>query len=135
MYRSRERGASQAGAWLSSVGDGGKSVDVINTFFNSLMYQPSTLIAAIIVIGALAYIGTIAISPSNIELRRLVGYLTSIALVVIGVGSFFFGASKEVLLILEKVYDFDVFRIEWMFVGLLAIIVGMLLARQSLRRM
>lgn len=94
MYRSRERGASQAGAWFSSVGDGGKSVDVINTFFNSLMYQPSTLIAAIIVIGALAYIGTIAISPSNIELRRLVGYLTSIALVVIGVGSFFFGASK-----------------------------------------
>jgi len=56
-------------------------------------------------------------------------------LVVIGAGSFVFGASKEVVLLLEKVYDVDTFRIEWMFVGLLAIIVGMLLARQSLRRM
>jgi hypothetical protein len=110
-------------------------VDVINTFFNSLMYQPSTLIVAIIVIAALAYVGTNAISPSNIALRRLVGYLASIVLVVIGVGSFFFGASKEVVLVLEKVYEFDAFRIEWMFVGLLALIVGMLLARQSLRRM
>lgn len=110
-------------------------MDVINTIFNSLMYQPSTLIGAIIVIAALAYLGTNVISPSNAELRRLVGYLASIALVVIGAGSFVFGASKEVVLLLEKVYDVDTFRIEWMFVGLLAIIVGMLLARQSLRRM
>ena len=110
-------------------------MDIINTFFNSLMYQPSTLIGAIIIIAALAYLGTNAISPSHIELRRLVGYLASIALVVIGAGSFFFGASNVVVLLLEKVYAFDPFRIEWMFVGLLAIIVAMLLARQSLRRM
>ncbi len=110
-------------------------MDIINTIFNSLMYQPSTLIIAIIIIAALAYLGTNAISPSNIELRRLVGYLASIALVVIGVGGFFFGASKEVVLLLEKVYDFAAFRIEWMVVGLLAIVVGLLLARQSLRRM
>jgi hypothetical protein len=114
---------------------GGNAMDIINTFFNSLMYQPSTLIIAIVIVAALAYLGTNVVSPSNTELRRLVGYLASIVLVVIGAGSFVFGASKEVVLLLEKVYDFDAFRIEWMFVGLLAIIVGLLLARQSLRRM
>ena len=110
-------------------------MNVINTFFNSLMYQTSTLVGAIIVIAVLTYLGTNVISPSNIVLRRLVGYLASIALVVIGAGGFFFGASKELTLVLANIYVFDTLRIEWMFVGLLAIIAGLLLARQSMRRL
>lgn len=110
-------------------------MDVINTFFNSLMYETSTLVGAIIVIAGLAYLGTNAINPANIELRRLVGYLTSIVLVVIGAAGFLFGASKELVLLLAKAYVFDTFRIEWMVVGLMAIVVGLLLAHQSLRRM
>lgn len=128
----------EPGAWGERgsfcVGDG-ETMDVINTFFNSLMYETSTLVGAIILVAALAYVGTNVISPSNIELRRLVGYLSSIALVVIGAGGFLFGASKELTLLLSKVYVFDAFRIEWMFVGALAIAVGLLLARQSLRRL
>ncbi|HZC07156.1 MAG TPA: hypothetical protein VE338_16085 [Ktedonobacterales bacterium] len=103
--------------------------------FNSLMYQNSTLITSIIIVAALAYIGTIAISPASVWLRRTVGYLTSVALLLIGVAGFYFGASKEVTLVLAHVYTFDVFRIEWIAVGALAIGVGILLAVQSLRRM
>ncbi|HEY7974357.1 MAG TPA: hypothetical protein VID72_03375 [Ktedonobacterales bacterium] len=103
--------------------------------FNSLMYQNSTLLGAIILVAALAYIGTNAISPSNVVLRRLVGYLASAALVLIGTVGFYFGASKQIMLVLAHIYTIDLFRIEWMVVGLLAIGVGLLLAHQSLRRM
>ncbi len=102
---------------------------------NALMYQSSTLIGAVILIGALAYIGANAISPSNILLRRLVGYLTAIALLLIGGYSFYFGASKEVTLFYEHIYDFDLFRLEWMLVGALALVAGLLIARQSYRSM
>lgn len=101
----------------------------------SLMYENSTLIGSIILVGALAYIGTNAISPDNIALRRLMGYLTATILVLIGAFSLYFGASKELMLIYAHVYQFDVFRLEWTFVGVVAIIAGLLLARQSLRRM
>lgn len=103
--------------------------------FNSLMFQNSTLIVSIIIIAALAYIGTIAISPSSVQLRRFVGYLSSAVLVIIGAVGFYFGASKEVTLVLAHVYVFDIFRVEWIVVGLAGIVVGMLLAFQSLRRM
>jgi hypothetical protein len=103
--------------------------------FNSLMYQNSTLIGSIILVAALAYIGTTAISPSNVTLRRLVGYLASAALILIGAGGFYFGASKQVTLILAHVYIPDFYRIEWMVVGFLALAVGLLLARQARRGM
>lgn len=103
--------------------------------FNSLMYQNSTLIGSIILVAALAYIGTNVVSASNVALRRLVGYMTSILLVLIGLSAFYFGASKQVTLILAHVYIFDIYRIEWMVVGVLALAVGLLLARQSRRSM
>ncbi len=103
--------------------------------FNSLMYQNWTLLVSIIIVAALAYIGTNVISPSNMSLRRLVGYLASLALVVIGAGGFYFGASKELTLILAHSYVFDLYRVEWIVVGALSIIVGLLLARQSFRGM
>jgi hypothetical protein len=106
-------------------------MDAIDT----LMYQNSTLLGAIILVGALAYIGSNVISPTNVALRRLVGYLVGAALLVIGGYSFYFGVSKEWALLFAHIYTFDLFRLEWMFVGLLAIIVGLLLARQSFRGM
>ncbi len=106
-------------------------MDAITT----LMYQNSTLIGSIILVGALTYIGTNAISPENVTLRRLIGYLTAGLLVVIGVFSFYFGASKELMLLFAHVYQFDIFRLEWTFVGAVAIVVGLLLASQSFRRM
>lgn len=103
--------------------------------FNSLMYQNSTLFVSIIIVAALAYIGTNVISPSNRSLRRLVGYVTGFALILIGAGGFYFGASKEVTLVLAHAYVFDLYRVEWIIVGALSIIVGLLLARQSYRGM
>lgn len=97
----------------------------------SVMYNNSTLIGAIIVIGLLAYIGTNTISPSNVRLRRLVAYLTGAALIVLGALGLYFGASKELTLLFAKIYLFDTFRIEWAGVGAAAIIAGFLLMRQA----
>lgn len=101
----------------------------------SLMYENSTLIGAIIVIAALAYIGTNGISASNPGLRRLVAYLCGLSQLVIGGFGFYFGASKELTLLYAQVYDFDLFRIEWAFVGAVAIIVGFVLFYQARTRM
>jgi uncharacterized membrane protein len=68
-------------------------------------------------------------------LRRLIGYLSGGLLVIVGVFSFYFGASKLLILLFNHIYLFDSFRIEWAFLGAIAIIVGMLLVRQSFRRM
>jgi hypothetical protein len=102
---------------------------------NSLMYQNSTLLGAIILIGGLAYVGTNVISPSNITTRRIVGYWTGTLLVLIGAYAFYFGASKEFTLVYAHIYLFDRYRLEWMFIGLLALVVGALLVRQSYRRL
>ncbi len=101
----------------------------------SLMYENTTLIGSIILVGALTYIGTNAISPENVALRRLMGYLTGALLVMIGSFGLYFGASKELMLLYAHVYQFDIFRLEWTFVGIVAIVVGFLLAGQSFRRM
>ncbi|MGH2505450.1 MAG: hypothetical protein ACRDID_23310 [Ktedonobacterales bacterium] len=99
------------------------------------MYQSSTLLETTIFVGVLAYIGTAAISPSNIALRRLVGYLAGGLMVVVGVFSFYFGAAKLLTLLFAHIYTFDAFHIEWAFLGAVAIVVGMLLVRQAFRRM
>lgn len=101
----------------------------------SLMYQSSTLLGTIIFVGALAYLGTAGISPSNVPLRRIVGYLSGGLMVVVGVFSLYFGANKLLILLYNRIYDFDIFHLEWTFLGLVAIIVGMLLVRQAFRRM
>lgn len=106
-------------------------MDTITAF----MYQGSTLLEAIILVGVLAYIGTAVISPSNFVLRRMVGYLSGGILVIIGVFSFYFGASKLLVLLFNHIYLFDSARIEWTFLGAIAIVVGLLLVRQAFRRM
>jgi hypothetical protein len=99
------------------------------------MDSDSTLIGAIILVGLLAYIGTNTISPANVRLRRLVAYLSGAALIVLGALGFYFGASRELLLLYAKVYQFDTFRLEWAGVGAAAIIAGFLLMRQAYTRM
>lgn len=101
----------------------------------SLMYQNSTLLGAIILVGVLAYLGTNAISPSNIILRHLVGYLTGTIMVVIGAFAFYFGASNLLTRLFAHIYSMDTQRLEWTFVGAVSIVVGLLIVRQSFRRM
>ncbi len=101
----------------------------------SLMYQSSTLVGSIILVGVLAYLGTNAISPSFLALRRMVGYLAGGLMVVIGVYSFYFGASKLLTLLFAHIYIMDVYRLEWAFIGAVSIIMGLVLVRQAFRRM
>lgn len=101
----------------------------------SLMYENSTLVGAIILVGVLAYIGTNVISPSNPGLRRLVAYLCGLAQIIIGGFGFYFGASKEITLLFAQIYTLDIFRLEWTFIGAVAIIVGFVLVFQAYRRM
>lgn len=103
--------------------------------FTSIMYNNSTLIGAIIVIGVLAYIGSNGISPTHLWLRKMVAYLTGIALVALGGLAFYFGASKLLILIYVKDFQFDVFRIEWTAIGALALVAGFMLVGQAYRHM
>lgn len=118
--------------WLGRRRRGwGDSMDAIT----SLMYQSSTLIGSIILVGVLAYLGTNAISPSNVILRRMVGYLAGAAMVAIGAFSLYFGASYLLTNLFAHIYIMDVNRLEWSFIGGVSIIVGLLLVRQAFRRM
>ena len=101
----------------------------------SLMYQPSTLLGSIILVGFLAYLGTNVISPSHAAIHRMVGYLTGAIMVVIGVFALYFGASKLLTLLFAQIYILDVNRLEWTFLGAASIFVGLLIVRQSFRRM
>lgn len=103
--------------------------------FTTIMYDNSTLVGAIIVIGVLAYIGSNGISPTHLWLRKTVAYGTGIALVALGALAFYFGASKLLILIYVKDFQFDVFRIEWTLIGALALVAGFLLVRQAYRHM
>jgi len=99
------------------------------------MYQNSTLLGAIILVGALAYIGSNTINPELITIRRIVGYLTGTILLMIGAFSAYFGGSKILGLLYAHVYILDMFRVEWLGVGLLALVVGFLIFAQSFRRL
>ena len=99
----------------------------------SLMYQNSTLLGSIIVVGVLAYLGSNAISPSNTALRRIVGYLSGSLMVVIGVFGFYFGASSLLTRLFAHIYIMDIQRLEWAFIGAASIIVGLVLVRQAFR--
>lgn len=101
----------------------------------SVMYSNSTLIGAVIAIGVLAYIGSNGISATHIWLRRMVAYASGIVLVVLGALAFYFGASKLLLLIYVKDFQFDIFRVEWTVIGALALVAGFALVRQAYRQM
>lgn len=109
-------------------------MDTLDTI-TGVMYSNSTLIGAVIAIGALAYIGSNGISPTHLWLRRVVAYGAGIALVALGALAFYFGASKLLVLIYVKDFQFDVFRIEWTVIGALSLVAGFLLVRQGYRQM
>jgi hypothetical protein len=123
------RTATPRGAWRNF--GGGESLDTITT----LMYQNSTLIGAIILVGVLVYIGVNGISPRHIRIRRIVAFCIGCALVIIGAFEFYFGASKEWEMLQSHIYQSDTFRLEWALVGVIAFITGILLVRQSHRDM
>ena len=100
----------------------------------NFMFYNSTVFGAILVVGALAYLGTLAFDPSQPLPRLIAGYLCGTALVLIGAGSFYFGAAFLLPLALSGVYFFDMLHMEWLGLGLVAIIVGALIMRQSFRR-
>ncbi len=103
--------------------------------FTSMMYDNSTLIGAIIAIGALAYIGSNGINPTLRWLRKIVAYGCGIVLVALGALAFYFGASKLLIMIYVKDFQFDVFRLEWTAIGALAIAAGFMLVRQAYQHM
>jgi hypothetical protein len=94
----------------------------------------STLFLAIILVGALAYMGTIAFDPTHPAPRLIAGYLCGIALVFIGLGSLYYGAAFELPLIFDKVYLFETIHMEWLGLGAMAFIVGLLCMRQAFNR-
>lgn len=107
----------------------------MDTIF-SLMYQNSTLVGTFIFVGVLTYLGTAAISPGNVALRRFVGYCSGTLMVIVGVVSLYFGGERLLTLLLAQLYtSFDFYHIEWTFLGIVAIVVGLLMVRQAYHRM
>ncbi|MDE3228328.1 MAG: hypothetical protein KGO05_00480 [Chloroflexota bacterium] len=102
----------------------------------SVMYQSSTLLGTFIFVGVLAYLGTAAISPGNVALRRFVGYCSGTLMVIVGVVSLYFGGERLLTLLFAQLYtSLDFYHVEWTFLGIVAIIVGLLMVRQAYRRM
>lgn len=101
----------------------------------STMDNDSTLFGAILLVGALVYLGALAIDPTHPLLRLIAGYACGATLVLIGAGALYYGLSFELPLMLIGAYTFNVLRMEWIGLGVLALIVGMLVVRQSFRRM
>jgi hypothetical protein len=100
----------------------------------TLMTDNSTLFAAIAAVGALAYLGVLAIDPSHPLPRLLTGYICGVALILIGVLAFYFGAAYELPLFFSGRYNFDALHMEWMGLGAIALIVGALTVRQAFLR-
>lgn len=103
---------------------------LMNTLM-TLMYQQQTLIAAAVVVGLLAYIGSNTISPSQIRVRQVVAYVCGTALTLIGAVCLSFGLSKLLVLLFAGSGPVDLFRLEWTAVGMLSLIMGFALARQG----
>lgn len=102
---------------------------------SAAMSSDATLFGAIMVVGALAYLGALAFDPSYALARLIAGYLCGAALVVIGAGALYYGLAYEAPLIFIGVYQLDAMRMEWIGVGALALIAGVLVVRQAFRRM
>jgi hypothetical protein len=98
------------------------------------MIDNTTLFGAILVVGVLAYVGSIAFDPSHPLPRLIVGYLCGTALILIGAGSFYFGAAFELPLVTSGVYFFDPLHMEWLGLGLVALFVGAMIVRQAYTR-
>ncbi|HEU0027248.1 MAG TPA: hypothetical protein VFQ25_09045 [Ktedonobacterales bacterium] len=100
----------------------------------ALMSYNSTLIGAIAAVGVLAYLGVLGIDPSHALPRLLTGYICGTALVLLGGLAFYFGAAYVLPLVLTGRYGFDTLHLEWIGVGVIALIVGALTVRQAFLR-
>ncbi len=100
---------------------------------NAMIYN-ATLFGAILLVGALSYLGTIAFDPTHPLPRLIAGYICGSALVLIGVAGIYYGASFELPLLLSGAYFFETQRMEWLGLGFLALIIGALIVRQSYHR-
>ena len=100
----------------------------------NLMFYNSTLFGAILAVGALAYLGAVAFDPTHPLPRLIAGYVCGAALVLIGAGSFYFGAAFELPLAFSGVYFFESLHMEWLGLGLVAMLVGVVIMRQAYLR-
>lgn len=102
---------------------------------SAAMSNNSTLFGAIMLVGALAYLGALAFDPTYALARLIAGYLCGAALVLIGAGALYYGLAYEAPLIFIGAYQLDPMRMQWIGVGILALIAGALVVRQAFRRM
>ncbi|HEX9039242.1 MAG TPA: hypothetical protein VF808_19840 [Ktedonobacterales bacterium] len=97
----------------------------------NVMLSSTTLFLAIVVVGALAYVGSIAFDPAFPVPRALAGYLCSLLLAVIGGVGIYFGASFETPLIFEGAYFFETMHMAWLGLGAIAVVAALLIFWQT----
>lgn len=100
---------------------------------NSMTYS-STLFGAILAVGVLSFLGTVAFDPMHPAPRVIAGYVCGAALILIGAFGMYYGASYELPLVLQGAYVFETFHMEWLGLGLISIVVGALILRQAYLR-
>jgi hypothetical protein len=94
----------------------------------------TSLFIAIVAVGALAYLGSIAFDPLHPTPRAIAGYVCGAAIIAIGVIGLYIGGSFEVPLMLEGVYIFVPVRVGWIGLGFISLGVGAILLRQAFTR-
>ncbi len=100
----------------------------------NLMLDNSALLGAVLVVGALSYIGALAFDPAYQAPRVIAGYVCGAALLLIGAAGMYYGASFELPLVLQGAYFFEASHMEWLGLGLISTVVGALLIRQAYLR-
>lgn len=98
------------------------------------MFSNSSLVLAIIAVGGLTYLGTVAFDPTHPTPRLVAGYVCGWALTLIGAGGLLFAAQFELPLLLQGLYVTDAIHMEWLAIGILALFVGAVIVRQAYRR-
>ncbi len=98
------------------------------------MISNTTLFGAILTVGALVYLGALAIDPTHPLLRLIVGYICGAALILIGVAGIYYGGSFELPLLYEGAYFFEPLHMLWFGLGVVALVVGTLIVRQAYYR-
>ena len=100
----------------------------------SFMLSNSTLFLTIIAVGGLVYLGTVAFDPTHPTPRVISGYVCGSALTLIGAISLAVVIQFYLPLLLQGVSLFEVLHMEWLGLGLMAFIVGIVIVRQAYRR-
>lgn len=108
-------------------------VEAVVEDMNEMMYN-TTLFGAILAVGVLSYLGTVAFDPTHPLPRLIAGYICGTTLVLIGALGLYYGASFELPLLINGAYFFETLHMEWLGLGLVALIVGVLIMRQAYYR-